>query len=266
MIDSITAFKYSKLDGILIDGSDCSVCLTEFEDGDDLRLLPKCSHAFHLNCIDTWLRSHKNCPLCRAPVVNNDASAGNNFSSNRLGSSNLSTREEDHVVDSFENNERGLVLSGVGEECSHDVLVDLPIEGVKLAQILKKNRELRILSDLGENHRFRSEKDGDDRIRRSISFNSSASLALHRAMDNVCFLGSEGSSSDNHVLVEDKKIDFDHNKETKRGSSMSGLSMKNSSIGRSLQKGSVSMKRSFSSSSKLFSFRRTKSQASILPL
>ncbi|OEL14942.1 hypothetical protein BAE44_0024039 [Dichanthelium oligosanthes] len=27
-----------------------------------------CGHAFHCGYIDTWLRAHVNCPLCRAPV------------------------------------------------------------------------------------------------------------------------------------------------------------------------------------------------------
>ncbi|KAF1001522.1 hypothetical protein AG4045_000284, partial [Apium graveolens] len=54
-------------------GTDCSVCLTEFQDDETLRLLPKCNHAFHIPCIDTWLRSHTTCPLCRAGIVpNND--------------------------------------------------------------------------------------------------------------------------------------------------------------------------------------------------
>eukprot|EP01018_Ginkgo_biloba_P032177 Gb_15836 [translate_table: standard] len=52
-----------------IDSTECAVCLVEFEENEPLRLLPKCSHAFHVNCIDVWLRSHANCPLCRANVV-----------------------------------------------------------------------------------------------------------------------------------------------------------------------------------------------------
>ncbi|KAL6605889.1 hypothetical protein ACP70R_041542 [Stipagrostis hirtigluma subsp. patula] len=44
---------------------DCAVCLCEFDDEDRLRLLPLCGHAFHLNCIDTWLLSNSTCPLCR---------------------------------------------------------------------------------------------------------------------------------------------------------------------------------------------------------
>ncbi|KAB8087588.1 hypothetical protein EE612_011930 [Oryza sativa] len=45
---------------------ECAVCLTVFDDGDDLRLLPQCSHAFHPDCIDPWLEGHVTCPLCRA--------------------------------------------------------------------------------------------------------------------------------------------------------------------------------------------------------
>ncbi|KAL0339191.1 UNVERIFIED_CONTAM: RING-H2 finger protein ATL52 [Sesamum angustifolium] len=68
VINTITVCKYQKGDG-LIEGSECVVCLSEFRDDEPLRLLPKCSHAFHLPCIDTWLKSHSNCPLCRANVV-----------------------------------------------------------------------------------------------------------------------------------------------------------------------------------------------------
>ncbi|CAN6381765.1 unnamed protein product [Urochloa humidicola] len=50
------------------DGGSCAVCLAEFRHGETLRLLPRCGHAFHRGCIDTWLRAHVNCPLCRAPV------------------------------------------------------------------------------------------------------------------------------------------------------------------------------------------------------
>ncbi|KAF8085435.1 hypothetical protein N665_0667s0031 [Sinapis alba] len=71
LIKSITVYNYKKGDGF-VDGSDCSVCLSEFEENESLRLLPKCNHAFHLPCIDTWLRSHSNCPLCRAFVTGNN--------------------------------------------------------------------------------------------------------------------------------------------------------------------------------------------------
>lgn len=47
---------------------DCAVCLGEFEEGQWLKRLPNCSHAFHVPCIDSWFQSHSNCPLCRSTV------------------------------------------------------------------------------------------------------------------------------------------------------------------------------------------------------
>ncbi|CAA7052435.1 unnamed protein product [Microthlaspi erraticum] len=68
VINSITICSYKRGDG-LIERTDCPVCLNEFEEDESLRLLPKCNHAFHISCIDTWLRSHTNCPLCRAGIA-----------------------------------------------------------------------------------------------------------------------------------------------------------------------------------------------------
>lgn len=48
--------------------SECAVCLNEFTEEERLRLLPNCSHAFHIDCIDTWLQSNATCPLCRSSI------------------------------------------------------------------------------------------------------------------------------------------------------------------------------------------------------
>ncbi|KAG1371680.1 E3 ubiquitin-protein ligase [Cocos nucifera] len=48
---------------------ECSVCLSVFVDGEDVRQLPRCKHSFHAPCIDMWLYSHSNCPVCRADVL-----------------------------------------------------------------------------------------------------------------------------------------------------------------------------------------------------
>ncbi|XWS53588.1 hypothetical protein CRYUN_Cryun10bG0014200 [Craigia yunnanensis] len=47
---------------------ECAVCLSEFEENETGRVLPKCNHSFHLECIDMWFHSHSTCPLCRTPV------------------------------------------------------------------------------------------------------------------------------------------------------------------------------------------------------
>lgn len=49
--------------------ADCAVCITELAAGEDARLLPRCGHSFHVDCVDMWLRSHSTCPLCRCPVA-----------------------------------------------------------------------------------------------------------------------------------------------------------------------------------------------------
>ncbi|XP_050225550.1 RING-H2 finger protein ATL46-like [Mercurialis annua] len=68
-IDALPVFQYREIVG-LKEHFDCAVCLCEFTEKDKLRLLPICSHAFHINCIDTWLLSNSTCPLCRGTLFN----------------------------------------------------------------------------------------------------------------------------------------------------------------------------------------------------
>jgi hypothetical protein len=49
--------------------SECAICLTEFEDGESVRVLPGCGHGFHGVCVDAWLRTRASCPSCRAAIV-----------------------------------------------------------------------------------------------------------------------------------------------------------------------------------------------------
>ncbi|CAM0942918.1 unnamed protein product [Alopecurus aequalis] len=69
-IDALPVFLYGAVVGAGgKDPFDCAVCLCEFDGDDRLRLLPKCSHSFHVECIDTWLLSHSTCPLCRRSLL-----------------------------------------------------------------------------------------------------------------------------------------------------------------------------------------------------
>nr|XP_043617545.1 RING-H2 finger protein ATL52-like [Erigeron canadensis] len=61
----IPAHKHKKVMGSDDDEPMCAVCLSDFEEGEELRTLPDCMHSFHVPCIDMWLYSHRNCPVCR---------------------------------------------------------------------------------------------------------------------------------------------------------------------------------------------------------
>ncbi|GAA0146071.1 hypothetical protein LIER_06109 [Lithospermum erythrorhizon] len=52
-----------------ISGKDaaCCICLTKYVDDDDLRELP-CSHFFHTECVDKWLKINASCPLCKYEI------------------------------------------------------------------------------------------------------------------------------------------------------------------------------------------------------
>ncbi|OAY80793.1 RING-H2 finger protein ATL8 [Ananas comosus] len=74
-VDEIAITIYAN-DGTDDDGGgnnseSCAICLEDFAAGEELRVLPRCKHAFHKDCIDPWLlaRSKSTCPLCRDPVV-----------------------------------------------------------------------------------------------------------------------------------------------------------------------------------------------------
>lgn len=45
----------------------CPICIVDFEDGDDVRILPcEGKHVFHQACVDPWLLElSSSCPICR---------------------------------------------------------------------------------------------------------------------------------------------------------------------------------------------------------
>ncbi|XP_023644378.1 E3 ubiquitin-protein ligase At1g63170 [Capsella rubella] len=53
----------------LISGEDasCCICLTRYGDDEAVRELP-CSHVFHVDCVDKWLKINATCPLCKSEV------------------------------------------------------------------------------------------------------------------------------------------------------------------------------------------------------
>lgn len=88
-----------KRDDFRDDQRECVVCLGEMEDGETVRLLPDCRHAFHVPCIDRWFVAHSNCPVCRSPVVFRDESV-NSPPEGDENNSDENSDDQDHAVSS----------------------------------------------------------------------------------------------------------------------------------------------------------------------
>ncbi|XP_034161705.1 E3 ubiquitin-protein ligase RLIM [Pangasianodon hypophthalmus] len=63
-IDNLSMRNFGESDAL----KTCSVCITEYAEGNKLRKLP-CSHEYHVHCIDRWLSENSTCPICRRAVL-----------------------------------------------------------------------------------------------------------------------------------------------------------------------------------------------------
>uniref|UniRef100_A0A1D1Y8J2 RING-H2 finger protein ATL66 n=1 Tax=Anthurium amnicola TaxID=1678845 RepID=A0A1D1Y8J2_9ARAE len=51
------------------DEAQCPICLCNLVEGEKVKVLPGCSHGFHPECVDEWLKGQSSCPLCRASLT-----------------------------------------------------------------------------------------------------------------------------------------------------------------------------------------------------
>ncbi|XP_050216029.1 RING-H2 finger protein ATL16 [Mercurialis annua] len=105
IIRSIPVLKFKKSDtnGGIQSFCECAVCLNEFEEDEKLRIIPNCSHVFHIDCIDIWLQNNANCPLCRnsvslVPLDHITAPSSSPQDPNPNYSERLVSGDEDYVV------------------------------------------------------------------------------------------------------------------------------------------------------------------------
>ncbi|OAY45173.1 RING-H2 finger protein ATL54 [Manihot esculenta] len=247
VINSIAVCKYKRGDG-LVEGTDCSVCLNEFQEDETLRLLPKCSHAFHIPCIDTWLRSHTNCPMCRAPIIATQPRA---TSSAGIGEGTSAGEETQIAVSVFDGeSERGID--------SGDTELGIGTEEEEEEDFQDENRRKRVEELNGE------EEGIIQPMRRSVSLDSLSAFKISHALANGHTTESDRVSS--RELVKENESNMGILPKSV-GSNQSLLRlMASSSIGRSLQIGPSSIKRSLSCGGKLFLARYSRNINSVLPL
>ena len=52
-------------DDLIINKECCNICCEDYIIGQYKRTIPACNHIFHKKCVDKWLKSKSNCPICR---------------------------------------------------------------------------------------------------------------------------------------------------------------------------------------------------------
>lgn len=248
IINSITVCKYKKGEG-LIEGTDCSVCLNEFRENETLRLLPKCNHAFHIPCIDTWLRSHINCPLCRshividainsnvvypplAPLDQNRESFGRNQETQMENSEN-----DSHLVRVEPDQDQGEITQVDDELISKEVIYP------------NENCDLDVIGDQNERVKM---------VKRSVSFDSLSAVTI------ICDQESSVHVEDEENLITQlQKIG-----RSNLGNDQHLVRIKkySSSITQCLHISPVAMKRSFSCGGRFFNLRNNRRLNLVIPI
>ncbi|KAK6162721.1 hypothetical protein DH2020_002562 [Rehmannia glutinosa] len=118
LLDSLPLFTFRSVTGNLT-GGDCAVCLSKFEPHDQLRLLPFCCHAFHADCIDTWILANQTCPLCRSTVLPSDSEVLDKISTQNRGIHNSNSFRIE--IGSISRRREGAVPEAEGERRSYSI-------------------------------------------------------------------------------------------------------------------------------------------------
>jgi len=69
------SFTINNVNNLLEENKICAICQFDFENGNFVRKLTiVCTHLFHRDCIDEWLRNQQHtCPICRKDLMEFDS-------------------------------------------------------------------------------------------------------------------------------------------------------------------------------------------------
>ncbi|KAJ1423975.1 Zinc finger, RING-type [Sesbania bispinosa] len=163
---------------------ECAVCLNEFQQDEKLRVIPNCSHVFHIDCVDVWLQNNANCPLCRRSIsLTSEVQVDHQLLTPRPSPQdqrqNVEGCDEDFVVIDLDNEHDGdqHLQERQGQE------LELPTGPIgplhwKLEQriLQKKAKQLQKVTSMGDECIGNRDKDDGfsvQTIRRSFSMDSS---------------------------------------------------------------------------------------------
>ncbi|XP_022747189.1 E3 ubiquitin-protein ligase ATL31-like [Durio zibethinus] len=116
---------------------ECAVCLNEFQDDETLRLIPKCDHVFHPECIDIWLASHTTCPVCRANLTPQPGDPVSQLTEFNNNATELDVEGQNNGVDSESQEER---RNNNNVNCDVDARDGPAVDVIDLNRTLNRNR------------------------------------------------------------------------------------------------------------------------------
>ncbi|KAL6989870.1 RING-type E3 ubiquitin transferase [Sarracenia purpurea var. burkii] len=206
-IQSIPIFQFKRGEGSGVfrerSFTECAVCLNEFQEQDKLRAIPNCAHAFHVDCIDVWLQSNINCPLCRTSVSAGISQLRLDRISDPRSSSSSSPQNPNPNSDNFTGRDEDYVVIELGDAGSGDPTLLGPQERLKpgdfaAASIIarppgkfvgKKAKKLGHGSSMGDEWIDRGERDDGfgliQPIRRSFSMDSAGDRQMYLAVQEI---------------------------------------------------------------------------------
>jgi E3 ubiquitin-protein ligase RNF115/126 len=67
LLEELPQFTLDDVNRLPAEKKDCVICLTAFEKGNQVLILP-CTHLFHPNCIKDWFKTNNTCPICKFTI------------------------------------------------------------------------------------------------------------------------------------------------------------------------------------------------------
>ena len=96
----------------LVETENCSICLSAFKKGEELRLLP-CpgTHIFHKECVDDWLKLNDSCPCCRQSIFSPESERHLFELAQHMKTLNRSSNERSEATTDIELNSKSLQIT-----------------------------------------------------------------------------------------------------------------------------------------------------------
>ncbi|KAK9182837.1 hypothetical protein WN944_025985 [Citrus x changshan-huyou] len=184
---------------------ECAVCLNEFQENEKLRIIPNCGHVFHIDCIDVWLQSNANCPLCRTSISSTTTTPTTFLPFDRIIAPSSTPQDPSPYTENVINSDEDFVVIELGNHHSTDQTLLATQERLnsgelsgrsispsprKLDQrfVHKRARKLHKVTSMGDeciDIRGKDEQFAIEPIRRSFSMDSSADPKLYLAIQEA---------------------------------------------------------------------------------